>query len=99
LFSFLLSPAETRTESDKVTGLARRGAIAIGAIGLIGAAVGTMLWTFADPSTTGAPYALYVGGIAFAIMAVLVAGLAPSASQPIAASTWIAAALSTGTSS
>jgi hypothetical protein len=71
-----LSLALLLVDVYKVTGLARRGAIAIGAIGLIGAAVGTMLWTFADPSTTGSSYALYVVGVAFAVMAVLVAGLA-----------------------
>ena len=38
--------------------------VGIGAIGLIAAAAGTTFWTFIDPSTSGAPFALYIGGIA-----------------------------------
>ncbi|HEY5434958.1 MAG TPA: hypothetical protein VIK13_06980 [Candidatus Limnocylindrales bacterium] len=59
-----------------VTGRARRIAVATGAIGLLAAAAGTTLWTFADPSTSGAPFALYIGGIAICYLTVLVASVA-----------------------
>ena len=45
--------------------------VGIGAIGLIAAAAGTTFWTFIDPSTSGAPFALYIGGIAICYLAVL----------------------------
>jgi hypothetical protein len=59
-----------------VAGRARRIVVAIGAIGLIAAAVGTTFWTFIDPSTSGTPFALYIGGIAICYLAVLVASVA-----------------------
>jgi hypothetical protein len=59
-----------------VTGRARRITAAIGAIGLIAAAVGTTLWTFADPATNGLVFALLIGGIAISYLAVLVAAVA-----------------------
>jgi hypothetical protein len=49
---------------------------AIGAIGLIAAAVGTTLWTFADPATNGPVFALLIGGIAVSYAAVLAAAIA-----------------------
>ena len=58
-----------------VTGRARRSC-AVGAVGLIAAAAGTTLWTFVDPSTSGAPFALYIGGIAICYLAVLGASIA-----------------------
>jgi hypothetical protein len=59
-----------------VAGRARRIVTAIGAIGLVAAAAGTTFWTFVDPSTSGVPFALYIGGIAICYVAVLVASLA-----------------------
>ena len=59
-----------------VTGRARRIVVGIGAIGLIAAAAGTTFWTFIDPSTSGAPFALYIGGIAISYLAVLGASIA-----------------------
>ncbi|HEX7430879.1 MAG TPA: hypothetical protein VF293_01695, partial [Candidatus Limnocylindrales bacterium] len=59
-----------------VTGRARRITAAIGAIGLIAAAAGTTLWTFADPATNGLVFALLIGGIAISYLAVLVAATA-----------------------
>jgi hypothetical protein len=59
-----------------VTGRSRRIAVATGAIGLLAAAAGTTLWTFADPSTSGTPFALYIGGIAICYLTVLVASVA-----------------------
>ena len=59
-----------------VPGRARRIVVGIGAIGLIAAAAGTTFWTFIDPSTSGAPFALYIGGIAICYLAVLGASIA-----------------------
>lgn len=59
-----------------ISGRARQIAVATGAAGLIGAAVGTTLWTFVDPSQSGPVFALYIAGIAISYLAVLVAGLA-----------------------
>ncbi len=56
-----------------VSGLNRRIATAVGAIGLLAAAFGTTLWTFADPSQSGPVFALYIAGIAISYLAVLVA--------------------------
>jgi hypothetical protein len=55
---------------------AGRIVVGIGAIGLIAAAAGTTFWTFIDPSTSGAPFALYIGGIAICYLAVLGASIA-----------------------
>ncbi|MGZ6299166.1 MAG: hypothetical protein ACXWMN_01575, partial [Candidatus Limnocylindria bacterium] len=54
----------------------RRLEIGIAATGLIVAFVGTTLWTFVDPTTTGPAYGLYLVGIVASYLAVLVAGLA-----------------------
>jgi hypothetical protein len=60
---------------------ARRVTVATGATGLIVAAVGTLLWTFADPAQTGPIFALYVAGIVISYVAVLVAAVAVGARQ------------------
>ena len=57
------SPGPSSSRGDPL-GRARRIVVGIGAIGLIAAAAGTTFWTFIDPSTSGAPFALYIGGIA-----------------------------------
>jgi hypothetical protein len=59
-----------------VAGRVRRIAVAAGAIGLVAAAGGTTLWTFVDPSRSGVPFALYIGGIAICYLAVLIASIA-----------------------
>jgi hypothetical protein len=64
-----------------VAGQARRIVVAVGAIGLIGAAVGTTLFTFVDPSKNGLVFGLYIAGIAISYLAVLVAGIAVRAVQ------------------
>ncbi len=59
-----------------VTGQLRRVVTAVGAIGLVAAAAGTTLWTFADPSHTGPVFALYIAGIVISYVTVLVAAFA-----------------------
>ncbi|HYM84982.1 MAG TPA: hypothetical protein VEY67_12625 [Candidatus Dormibacteraeota bacterium] len=72
----ILSVALLLVDFYGVAGFARRVTIAVGALGLIAAAVGTTLWTFVDPSQNGAVFALYVAGIAVSYLAVLLAAMA-----------------------
>ncbi len=64
-----------------VRGQLRRAVTAVGAVGLVASAVGTTLWTFVDPSTTGPVFALYIAGIAVSYLAVLVAAFAVRSAQ------------------
>jgi hypothetical protein len=72
-----------------VAGRARRIVVATGSIGLLAAAAGTTFWTFVDPSQSGVPFALYIGGIAICYLTVLIASVAvrPAQSQPLNRST------------
>jgi len=58
----------------QVAGRARQVAIGLGAVGIVAAVTGTTLWTFVDPSNTGASYAIYIASIALVYLTVLVAG-------------------------
>jgi cytochrome c oxidase subunit IV len=64
-----------------VKGQMRRVVTAIGAAGLIAAAVGTTLWTFVDPSNSGPVYGLYIAGIAISYVTILVAAVAVRSAQ------------------
>lgn len=72
----ILSVALLLVDVYRVTGMMRRIAVAVGAIGLLAAAFGTTLWTFVDPSTSGLPYYLYIAGIAISFLAIVIAALA-----------------------
>lgn len=54
-----------------VNGRARRIATWTAALGLVGACVGTTLWTFVDPSTSGVSFGVYVAGAALSYLAIL----------------------------
>ncbi len=56
-----------------IAGRARQIVAAVAGLGLLGAFLGTTLWTFADPSNNGASFAIYVGGTAL-VYAVMVLG-------------------------
>jgi hypothetical protein len=72
----VLSLALLLVDFYAVPGRARKLAIATGALGLVAATAGTLLWTLVDPSTGGFAFGLYIAGIALAYVTVLVAGLA-----------------------
>ncbi|HEY5520107.1 MAG TPA: hypothetical protein VIK08_05565 [Candidatus Limnocylindrales bacterium] len=72
----ILSVALLLVDVYCATGMMRRIAVAVGAIGLLAAAFGTTLWTFVDPSTSGLPYYLYIAGIAISFLAIVIAALA-----------------------
>jgi hypothetical protein len=54
-----------------IEGPARRVATWIAALGLIGAVVGTTLWTFVDPSKNSISFGVYVAGAGLSYLAIL----------------------------
>jgi hypothetical protein len=54
-----------------IEGRARRVATWTAALGLVGAVVGTTLWTFVDPSTSGISFGVYVAGAGLSYLAIL----------------------------
>ncbi|HEY4752289.1 MAG TPA: hypothetical protein VIH37_03320 [Candidatus Limnocylindrales bacterium] len=71
-----LSLALLLVDAYGVQGRARTAVTAVGAVAVLAVLAGVTLWTFADPSTSGAPYYLYLAGVVASYAAVLAAGLA-----------------------
>ena len=59
-----------------VAGRARRIATWTAALGLVGAIVGTTLWTFVDPATNGISFGVYLAGAGLSYLAVLFGAIA-----------------------
>jgi hypothetical protein len=59
-----------------VSGRARRIATWTAALGLVGALVGTTMWTFVDPSNNGLSFGVYVAGAGLSYLAVLFGAVA-----------------------
>jgi hypothetical protein len=59
-----------------IEGQARRIATWTGALSLLGALVGTTLWTFADPANNGLSFGIYAAGTILAYVAVLAGAIA-----------------------
>jgi hypothetical protein len=59
-----------------VAGRARRIATWTAALGLVGALVGTTMWTFVDPSNTSISFGVYVAGAGLSYLAVLFGAIA-----------------------
>jgi uncharacterized membrane protein YeaQ/YmgE (transglycosylase-associated protein family) len=59
-----------------VAGRARRIATWTAALGLVGALVGTTMWTFVDPSNNGLSFGVYVAGAGLSYLAVLFGAIA-----------------------
>ena len=59
-----------------VSGRARRIATWTAALGLVGALVGTTMWTFVDPSNSGISFGVYLAGAALSYLAVLFGAIA-----------------------
>ncbi len=59
-----------------INGRTRRIVTWTAAIGLVGALVGTTLWTFVDPSNGGVSFGVYVAGVALSYLAILFGAIA-----------------------
>jgi hypothetical protein len=74
-----------------VAGRARRIAVWMAALGLVGALVGTTMWTFVDPTNGGVSFGIYVAGAGlsylaflFGAIAIRMVKIAPKAAMPAA---------------
>ena len=71
-----LSLALLIADAYGVQGRARAAVTAAGAVAVLAILAGVTLWTFADPSTSGVPFYLYLAGIVASYVTVFAAGLA-----------------------